>query len=57
MDILKEEKYEENQYIMKQGQQGNKFYIVLQGQLVAQKVGNTSDLPRVVYHYKDGDYF
>lgn len=57
MDILKEEKYEENQYIMKQGQQGNKFYIVLQGQLVAQKIENASDLPRVVYHYKDGDYF
>jgi CRP-like cAMP-binding protein len=29
MDIMKEEKYEENQYIIKQGEQGNKFYIVL----------------------------
>lgn len=37
MDILKEEKFEEGKYVIKQGEKGNKFYIVLQGQLVAEK--------------------
>jgi CRP-like cAMP-binding protein len=34
---LKEERYEEGQYVIRQGEQGNKFYIVLEGQLVAEK--------------------
>jgi len=35
LDILKEERYESGQYVIKQGEQGNKFYIVLEGHLVA----------------------
>ena len=57
MDILKEEKYEEGQYVIKQGENGSKFYIVLQGQLVAEKTTEGNEFPRVVYNYKDGDYF
>jgi len=37
-DILKEEKYEEGEYVIKQGEQGNRFYIILQGELEAEKV-------------------
>jgi CRP-like cAMP-binding protein len=32
---LKEEKFEEGQYIIKQGESGTKFFIVLEGNLVA----------------------
>jgi len=52
LDILKEEKYEAGQYIIKQGEQGNKFYIVLEGQLIAEKLETSYELPRVVYKYK-----
>jgi len=57
LDILKEEKYEEGQYVIKQGEQGNKFYIILQGQLTAEKTQGANELPSVVYKYKEGDYF
>ena len=57
MDILKEEKYEEDQYVINQGETGNKFYIVVQGQLVAEKKTEGSELPSVVFNYKEGDYF
>lgn len=36
-DILKEEKFEDGQYVIQQGESGNKFYIVLEGDLVAEK--------------------
>jgi CRP-like cAMP-binding protein len=35
--VLKEEKYEQGQYVLKQGEQGSKFYIVIEGKLVAEK--------------------
>lgn len=57
LDILKEEKYEEGQYVINQGESGNKFYIILQGQLVAEKSTENHELPSVVYKYKEGDYF
>lgn len=36
-DVLKEQKYEDGQYVIQQGEKGNKFYIVLEGNLVAEK--------------------
>jgi CRP-like cAMP-binding protein len=36
-DVLKEEKFEDGQYVIQQGENGNKFYIVLEGNLVAEK--------------------
>ena len=54
---MKEEKYEEDQYVISQGDTGNKFYIVMQGQLVAEKKIEGNELPSVVYNYKEGDYF
>jgi cAMP-dependent protein kinase regulator len=43
--------------VIKQGEQGNKFYIILEGQLVAEKTETVHELPRVVYKYKEGEYF
>lgn len=43
--------------MIQQGESGNKFYIVLEGSLVAEKKESQDEFPRVVYQYKQGDYF
>lgn len=55
--MLKEEKYKEGEFVIKQGEQGNKFYIVIEGKLVAEKMEEGCEFPKVVYKYKEGDYF
>lgn len=35
---MREEKFEEGDYVIKQGDQGNRFYIVLEGDLTAEKL-------------------
>lgn len=51
-DVLKEEKYEQGQYVIRQGEQGNKFYIVIEGNLVAEKKEVGDEFPKIVYNYK-----
>ena len=34
-DVLKSEKYEDGDYIIEQGDNGNQFYIIIDGKLVA----------------------
>lgn len=43
--------------MINQGESGNKFYIILQGHLVAEKSTENHELPSIVYKYKEGDYF
>jgi cAMP-dependent protein kinase regulator len=38
-DAIKEEKYEAEEFIIKQGENGNTFYFVVEGQAVATKTG------------------
>ena len=56
-DVLKEEKYDSGEYIIKQGDNGSVFYIVVDGTLVAEKKEEGDEFPKVVYQYKEGDYF
>ena len=42
--------------MIKQGETGDKFYIIYSGVLVAQKESKEGDT-QVVYRYKSGDYF
>lgn len=44
-----------DRFIIKEGDVGNCFYIVADGQLVAYKVKNGQN--KMVYAYKRGDYF
>lgn len=37
-DVLKSEKHNDGDYIIRQGDNGNQFYIVVEGKLVAEKV-------------------
>lgn len=43
--------------MIKQGDFGSEFYIVIEGNLVAEKKEQGDELPKVVYQYKAGDYF
>ncbi|KAM3133382.1 hypothetical protein pb186bvf_014543 [Paramecium bursaria] len=54
-DALKVSKHRSGDYIIKQGEIGNTFYFIQQGDLSATKVDNGNE--EVVYKYKPGDYF
>ena len=50
-DILKEEEYNEGEYIVREGDEGDCFYMIVEGKLIAEKQN------KKVYEFKDGDYF
>lgn len=54
--MLKEEEYKANEYVVKQGDNGDKFYIIAEGKLIAEKT-DESNVSKKVFEYKDGDYF
>lgn len=56
-DVLHEQKYDDGEYVIKQGETGNEFYIVIEGTLVAEKKKEDDEFPKIVYQYKEGDYF
>ena len=49
-DVLHGEKYEPNEYIIRQGETGHEFYIVVDGVLVAEKQEEGQEA-KVVYKY------
>ena len=52
-DALKEEKFQEGDFIIKQGEEGNVFYMLMEGECEATK----GEPAQVVMKYKVGDYF
>ncbi len=56
-DMLKEERFSSGDYVVEQGGAGDKFYIVIEGKLVAEKFDRCSLDPKIVFHYKEGDFF
>lgn len=42
---------------MKQGEQGDRFYIIAEGRLIAEKKESPSAEVKKVFEYKEGDYF
>lgn len=63
-DVLKESTYNPGDYVIRQGDIGDSFYIVVNGKLVAERTNGESNSlfysdsdPVTVYNYKDGDYF
>jgi len=56
-DVLKTETYQRGDYIVRQGDAGNKFYLIETGECFASKSYVSGQLPREVFHYKEGDYF
>lgn len=56
-DALKTEDVEEGQYVVKQGESGDKFYLVAEGSLIAEKQESPSCQAKKVFEYQEGDYF
>jgi len=56
-DALRIEKHVIGDYIIKQGDPGDKFYILESGECVALKVFSPGTEAKEVLHYKRGDYF
>ena len=56
-DALKEEKFKKGDYVIKEGELGNTFYLISEGEAIATKLIEP-DKPAVqVLAYKRGDYF
>ena len=56
-DAIKEEIYLPGEYVIKQGESGNVFFIVIEGEAHATKTLGTKDETQEVMSYKPGDYF
>lgn len=56
-DALKEEELGANEYVVKEGESGNKFYIIAEGQLIAEKKDEETGEVKTVFSYTAGEYF
>jgi len=56
-DAIKETKVDPNEYIIRQGEEGNVFYIIIEGEAVATKQMEPGQEPKEVKNYTVGDYF
>lgn len=54
-DCLKLEIFQQDQYVIRQGEEGGKFYMIFKGAAKAYKEENGKTTE--VYDYKEGDYF
>ena len=56
-DALKREDFVDGEYVIKEGEQGDSFYMIVDGSAVATKVVNLGQEAQVVKEYNSGDYF
>lgn len=56
-DVLKTIKYRANEYIIRQGDNGDTFYFIEEGEAVAMKKENPNAPEKEVYHYTSGGFF
>jgi cAMP-dependent protein kinase regulator len=56
-DALIEEKFSKDDFIIKQGEAGDKFYILEEGTAIATKLFTGNSEPTKVMDYKKGQYF
>jgi cAMP-dependent protein kinase regulator len=56
-DALKSSYYNKGDYIIKEGELGDVFYIIINGEAVATKTLEPGTAPKEVKKYKTGDYF
>jgi len=56
-DVLKTVKFNATEYIITQGENGDTFYFIEEGQAVATKKETPNGVEKEVYNYKAGDFF
>ena len=56
-DAFKEEHYKSGDYIIKEGEKGDVFYLIEEGEAFATKILKEGDEATQVMEYKVGDYF
>jgi cAMP-dependent protein kinase regulator len=56
-DAFVEETYKPGDYIIRQGQEGHKFYFIEEGQAVATRELEGTEEEKELRHYQTGDYF
>lgn len=56
-DGLQPHKFKSGEYVVKQGEEGDKFYMIEEGELVAMKVMKPGENPIEVFKYSEGGYF
>lgn len=56
-DALKPLKFKMNEFVVKEGESGDTFYLIEEGEAIATKVLQQGKNPEIVYKYKPGDYF
>ena len=57
VDSLEEKHYKKDDYIIKQGDNGDYVYIIEKGELICEKVFNKGDPPTYLKTYKEGELF
>ena len=56
-DAIVEKWFEEDEYVIKEGEEGNVFYLIMSGQAVATKTLEPGKPPVTVASYSEGEYF
>lgn len=56
-DAFLTSKFNQGDYIIKEGEEGNGFYIIEEGEAIATKIIHKGHAAEQVKHYKPGDYF
>ena len=57
VDACEEKKFKRNEYIIKQGDNGDNLYIIESGELICEKVFNKGESPTYLKTYKEGELF
>ena len=56
-DALKEKWFQPDEFVIKEGEEGNIFYLVMSGVAMATKTLEPGKPPQEVFRYHPGDYF
>ena len=57
VDACEEKKFKKNEFVIKQGDNGDNLYIIESGELICEKVFNKGESPTYLKTYKEGELF